>query len=363
MTSTARVLFPRPHASKLTKAKRPTRRALSLTPTDEAILLALGRYTYLRIDQLAKLLPASQSPRHGRARPPDSRRYLQQRTKLLVDHGYLGRRYLYPAGPSVKAPAMFWLDARGIAVVRDLEAPLVPPPKSSEVAGASPSHLRHTLLANDLLILSELLSRQQPEQVWPERLLTERELNRQGVSVVLRDGTPSLVKPDGFVDLRIDRGADDEQICICWELDNGSEYKVAWFQKLARLLAFAAGPYQAWAGTTALVIAVVATTGPARTARLLSLTEEFLLTQHAAEAAPLFRFCSLDPTEATPDELYYQPIWWVPFRDAPVPLIASTSAQITAAPLSSGALQVASGFPTQYLTPQEMARFLDALES
>ncbi len=333
----------------------------SLSPTDEAILTALGRYTYLRIDQLAKLLPSA--PRQSPTTRGDGHRYLQQRTKLLADNGYLRRRYLFPAGPAVKAPAMFWLDAAGLAVVRSLEHPIVPPPKSSEVEAASPSHLRHTLLANDLQILAELLCREHPEWVWLERLISERELVRQGVPVVLRDGTRSLAKPDGFVDLRIDRGEEDEQICACWELDNGSEWRVAWFQKLARLLAFAAGPYQAWAGTTALIIPVVAATGPARAARLLALTEEFLLQQHAQEVAPLFRFCSLDPTQATPDELFCQPIWFVPFRDDPVPLIASSPDHLTVAPLSPAALQVAGGFPSQYLTRQEMTQFLEAVES
>jgi hypothetical protein len=121
-----------------------------------------------------------------------------------------------------------------------------------------------------------------------------------------------------------------------------------------------AGPYQAWAGTTALVIPVVATSGPARTARLLSLTEEFLVQHHAVELAPLFRFCSLDPTRATPQELFCQPIWFVPFQTDPVPLIAAASDQITAAPLASGALQVAGGFPTHYLDRHAMAQFLEA---
>jgi hypothetical protein len=361
MTSTARVLFRRPRAQAKTKGtKRPL---FSLTPTDEAILIALGRYTYLRIDQLAKLLPPIRQQRRSRAGQSHSPRYLQQRTKLLEDHGYLRRRYLFPAGPSVKAPAMFWLNAPGLAVVRALEHPIFPPPKTSEVEAASPSHLRHTLLANDLLILSELLCREHPERIWLERSMTERELARQGVPVRLSDGTTSLVKPDGFVDLRIDRGEEDEQMCACFELDNGSEYKVAWWQKLQRLLAFAAGPYQAWAGTTALVIPVVAATGPSRAARLLAMTEEFLLTRQAADVASLFRFCSLDPTQATADQLFSQPIWFVPFHDAPVPLIAAASDEITVTPLSPGALQVASGFPSQYLTSEEMARFLSAVES
>jgi hypothetical protein len=107
---------------------------------------------------------------------------------------------------------------------------------------------------------------------------------------------------------------------------------------------------------------VVVTTGPQRVSRLLSLTEEFLMSQKASAVAPLFRFCSLDPLHATPEELFLQPIWFVPFRNDRVPLIAAVPDQITTAPLSSGTLQVAGGFPSHYLTGPEMAQFLEAVE-
>src|SRR5215213_4708155 len=134
MLRPARVLFRRP--------KRPRgaegRPMLALTPTDDAILKALGRYTYLRVDQLFRLLPGT-----PRARPlvastqlpkrPDPHRYLQQRCKRLLDAGYLRRRYLPLASPPRKSPALLWLDRKGIAHVRSLGFPAIAAPKPSDV--------------------------------------------------------------------------------------------------------------------------------------------------------------------------------------------------------------------------------------
>src|SRR5687768_8937152 len=128
MNPPARVVFSRP---------RKERRVFSVTPTDDAILKALGRYTYLEVRQLARLVPKSQQPqRRGADRQPvrpDPHRYLQQRAKLLLEAGFVRRRYLPPAAPPGKAPAMYWLDKPGADYVRSLEFPVIAAPKASDV--------------------------------------------------------------------------------------------------------------------------------------------------------------------------------------------------------------------------------------
>lgn len=68
-------------------------------------------------------------------------------------------------------------------------------------------------------------------------MMIERELAREAVPSASRTGTASLVKPDGYFHLRIDRSEEDEQGYVCLEIDNGSKFKEARFQKLRRLLA------------------------------------------------------------------------------------------------------------------------------
>src|SRR4051794_21333238 len=103
MLHPARLLFRRPHKEQ--------QAVFSLTGTDEIILQALGRYTYLTIEQLDKKLAISElSANRGQGKNP--RRYVQERCKSLADNGYLHWRWLAAAFPE-RPQKLYWLTAKG----------------------------------------------------------------------------------------------------------------------------------------------------------------------------------------------------------------------------------------------------------
>ncbi len=304
----------------------------SISATDDAILRALGTYAYLTIEQLGRLLPkAERLPRAPRreAKRPEPERYLRNRCLALYGQEFLRRRYL-PQAPNVaktdeapkgKAPLVYWLGRKGEDYLKTLDVPYVEPPRPAEVQSLSYKHLIHHLWSNDLLIAAELLARSHRE-LWVADLLAHRAVNLQPVPIVLPDGAQSTTKPDGWVRFHFgDHDTADHQ-ALAFELDNGTEGPKAWRDKLTRLIAYASGPYQAWAGTRSLSIAIVATPGVHREQQLRAWTEAFLReTGQPAYFANLFRFAPLHPAEVTPEQLYLEPVWRQPFDPSPVPLL------------------------------------------
>lgn len=286
----------------------------SISATDDAILRAVGAYSYLTVAQLSRLIPKSERFRQN-APPPDgadTTRYLRERCLKLVTGEFLRRRYLPHALPGGKPPAIYWLATKGTQYLESLDVPFIDPPRPSDVETLSYQHLLHALSANDILIGAELLTRSHPD-IWIAKMLPHRALNRQPVAVTLPDGTKTSTKPDGWVQFRFGDAETTDHQCIAFELDNGTEYQVAWKTKLARLVAYAAGPYQQWAGTSSLVIAVVATPGSTREDQLSAWTAAYLReTKAPAYYFDLFRFAGVHPARVSPDELYLSPLWHRP---------------------------------------------------
>ncbi len=305
---------------------------VSLGAKDDAILRAIGSYAYLTIEQLWRLLPSAERPQRNSTRAakrPEPARYLRNRCQVLFDQEFLRRRYL-PQAPNIgatdeapkgKPPFVYWLGRKGEEYLASLDVSYVEPPRPSEVQSLSYKHLIHHLWANDLLIGAELLARAQPG-LWVADALPHRSLNRRPLKIVLPDGTTSTTTPDAWVRFHFGAADSTDHQAIGFELDNGTEGPKAWRDKLARLCAYASGPYQEWAGTSSLTIAVVATPGTRREEQLRAWTESFL-----GEAGPravfagLFRFAALHPAHATPAQLYLEPVWRGPFDPTPAPLL------------------------------------------
>ena len=130
------------------------------------------------------------------------------------------------------------------------------------------------------------------------------------------------VQPDGFVDLHVRRGGEVHQECYYLEVDNGTEYQVAWREKVRALVAFARGPYQATFGSEPIVVPVVATPGPQRAEQLRAWTEAELAALGAQADAELFAFVGAHPARISPAELFCAPVWTMPFHAEPFPLVA-----------------------------------------
>jgi hypothetical protein len=305
-------------------------------PKDDAILRAIARYAYLKIDQLGRLLPPTERPSRtvrSEAKRPEPERYLRNRCQALYEHEFLRRRYL-PQAPNVtemdqapkgKPPLVYWLGSKGEDYLEGLSVPYIDPPRPSEVHALAYQYLVHHLSANDLLISADLLARARAD-LWVADALPPRALNLQPVPIVLPDGAKSTTTPDAWARFHFGEEDSSDHQAIAFELDNGTEGPKAWRDKLTRLIAYAVGPYQQWSGTTSLTIAVVATPGAKREQQLRAWTESFLTSRFPKQQerqvfAGLFRFAAFEPGRASPEQAYLHPVWRTPFDTQVRPLL------------------------------------------
>jgi len=276
-----------------------------LGPADLQLLLAFGRYFYLTATQLTRLFYA-----------PTSHTYAQARLKRLADGGYLQRIFLPRPSRTGSAPLVYTLARRGLQALDAWGRPVARRYRPAEVRETSYLHLAHTLALNDLLIALECFCRRE-SRVTIAGWRHERELKLQPVGVQLSDGTRAGVIPDAWLDLRL---AGRYQECYVVELDRGTTEQKAWRRKLAALVAYSDGPYQAAFGTPSLTI-VVATPDERRCQQLLRWTEAELRAIQREDAANLVRLTGAQPGGEDPTDIFEAASWWTPFRAAPGPLL------------------------------------------
>ncbi len=281
---------------------------ISLGTREEAILGALGRYSYLTARQCCRLLYA-----------PGSFTYVQTALKGLVDGEYAQRLFLPRPTPHGRAPAVYTLGRRGRAHLASAGVAVAIRLRPAEEEGRSYLHLSHTLAVGDVLIACELLCRALP-QVRIARMLHERALKRLPIIVPAVGGKTAVI-PDGWVDLRVAQGGGVDRYCLAFEVDRGTMEQRAWRRKVAALVAATHGPYQAAFGTDLLTVAVVAIPGEGRLDDLRRWTGAELTARGEEGQADLFRFTGLPVVETDPVALFSGPHWRVIGDDTPVSLI------------------------------------------
>jgi hypothetical protein len=278
-------------------------------PSHERVLQALGRYDHLTAEQTRRLLFGE-----------GSLTYVQTKYKELADAGYvlrvpLGRPTLHGSGPLV-----YSLDRRGRAYLHTLGMDIPKRLRQSEERERSSMHLRHSIAVADVLILSDLLCRTDGRFVLA-RTSGERELRARAVSVRMPDGRRRAVALDAWIDLRVSHpGGGIEQLCLGFEIDNGTEWQAAWRRKVQALLALEAGPYGAAFGVDTLTIVVVAPDAP-RAAQLRAWTRQELTTQHATERADLFCFGAMPDDLSDPAPFFLSARWSIIGQEQRFPLV------------------------------------------
>jgi len=282
----------------------------TLKPIDDAILLAFLCYHFLTSPLVCQLFYAY----------PGSLTWAQTKLKELTDAGYLERIFLPRRSQAGSAPSIYALGRKGMQRLAATGHEVASRARPYRARSYGYLFLAHTLAVSTLLVKAELLARRHPA-ITIARMLHDLDLKRRPVAVVDRDGTPTTVIPDAFLDLHL-RGGDGQryQSSLCFEWDTGSEPAGRYRRKLRVLLAFARGPYQQAFATPVLTIAV-ATPDEARRAQLVAWTEAELTALGAEDRATLFLFTAVDLETATPEEIYLAPRWSVPFSRRPVPLV------------------------------------------
>lgn len=268
-----------------------------------------GRYDRLTAVQMTRLLFDRGSLTHAQAL-----------LKQFSDAGYLLRVPLGRSVPHGSGPYVYALDRRGRAFLHSLGMDVPARQRPSEERRRSSPHLAHRLAVADVLILCDLLCRDD-DRFTLARCRGERELKRNAVPVTLPDNTRRTVAVDAWIDLRIrlpDGGT--EQACFAFEVDLGTEWQAAWRRKVQALLALEAGPYREAFDAMTLTIVVVAPDAR-RAAQLRDWTERELAAQHAEDRRDLFCFGTLPEDLADWLMFFHALRWSVPGEADPVPLI------------------------------------------
>ncbi len=287
--------------------------ALVLLPSHERLLVALNRYGLLTAAQSARAVSEGRSLTR-----------VQTLLKQLADAGYAQVVTLGRSGPRGSTPRVYTLDRRGRQSLAETGAAVPDRLRQSDEAARSASLLAHRLLTIDLEIALMQLARRVPA-VTVMRLMGERALKAMPVSVTLPDGTVTTVIPDCYADLRIRTAAGFEQQCVAFEADRGTEYQRAWRAKVAALLAFEGGAYEAAFGAPILTVAVV-TPDAARRDLLRRWTGAEIAARGAGAQADLFRFAALPPDWRDIEGFFLGERWYRIGDDTPVPLIEGIAA-------------------------------------
>src|SRR6478672_13780202 len=140
-----------PTINELTKRRRvprfsrdPNYPPITINHSKHQLLQAVGRYTYLTAPQLTRLLYSQ-----------GSLTFVQEQLSQLYQAKYLERLYPYPTTPKGAPLAAYCLDNLGYQYLK--EAGVAPEGRfrASDQGKRHPFFLRHSLAANDLLILGQ----------------------------------------------------------------------------------------------------------------------------------------------------------------------------------------------------------------
>lgn len=274
----------------------------------DTVLRALFRYRYLTAKQTARLAYIE--------------RYAQRAYQELSEEGLVREHAnLQREQRAGSVPLVYSLTHRGRTV---LAAQGVAVPDRLREGERPPSghHLAHRLAVIDLLISLELLERAHPGLSLLS-LLQERELKQLGVRVPVGERAArrsQALIPDALVTVRL---PDEEPFSLAFEVDLQSEYQRDWSGKVEAYVGLVQLPVEEGFGGESLEIAVLAARGDARRRdQLLYWTEATLERLGKRELAPYFAFAEGDPAALSPEAVFCEPRWFVPFQRIPKALFA-----------------------------------------
>jgi len=288
--------------------------AYQLTLTDEKVLRAVGRYHYLTVEQVTRLLFSK-----------SSRTYAAEILARLTRE-----KFLYKNLDGVRG--IWSLAGKGRATLESLGVSLLPRVKHSQQR--SGRFWDHILAVNDALITCELYGRE-TKGVELVDLVHERTFHRgpERVELILagkRISTP--VAADGWVDLRIG----GYQSCLWLEVDRDSEHIRDWIAKISAIVEYyGSGRYEERFGTDSLTVLCIAVpkTGKSpvrRMEELIHWTEQTLVNLNKESWSDVFRFTAIDPanvwtipkdpSDLRPEEYFHDALWIKPFDRQPRPL-------------------------------------------
>jgi hypothetical protein len=270
----------------------------------------VGQFSYLSSFQITRLLYSQ-----------NSLKFVQHHLKELYQAGYLNRLFLPTITARGSALAVYTLDQKDYAYLKAVGQEPAGRFRASEQSEREWLFLKHTLAANDLLVLSHQLARQD-QSVQLARFYTEHQLKQSPASVQMGKERVRVVL-DGWVDLRKYWPGQTRQAqhCLAFELDRATTGFKSFSTKIRTRVAYLNGPYQRQFGTQSSTITFVTLGGERRLSELLAWTQDTLAAINAQQSGFYFLFAAFDPAVINAQEAFYSPIFRQPFSTAAVPLL------------------------------------------
>jgi len=295
-----------------------TRDALSHKPGRD-ILFAIGRYHYLTVPQLNRLLY------EGRLRG-----FTQDWLGVLKQQGYAisaNQTFVSDTGRPLHVWTFTAQGARALSQMGVADLPVM-----HQRVTRSAFMLDHDLDVNDAMITCEQLSTRYGMRIVD--LKTDNQLHKTPTTVTMPDGSKTNVIPDGWVCYGVGTGPERRAYAI--ELDRGSEGQVKWRAKVRAYVAFTSGnpsPYETAFGQEALRVLVIVKPaelrdikGPqARLEDLKRWTEDELTALGKKNWGPVFCFSIVRTDQTDPSIFFTAAHWATPFESTQRSLLEGAS--------------------------------------
>ena len=260
-----------------------------ISPSEDTLLRSIYLFHYVTVSQMTRLLYSQ-----------GSAKYVSALLFRLFQVKYVHRKPLPSQIQKGSVPYVYYLAEHGRDYLKSLGYDFTNRLFPSEEGVAKSLHLWHTLTINDVLIEATLL---------PATLGLRLRLAEFRHDLSLKHELQGKPIPDGWLDFRI---AEKEQQCIWLEIDRDTQKRVAFKEKIARILTYIKTGYEQDFGTPSVTVAVATTGKEYRVGELRSWCEQQLTDMHETHEADVFRFTRL-PDVLTPQKLFIDKTWYRPF--------------------------------------------------
>jgi hypothetical protein len=272
-----------------------------------AILAALGRYGYLTVPQIVRLLYA-----------PGSRTHANTWLKHLREAGLAHDENWLRVNRDGVNPRVWTFTEKGRKFLRDNDQTELP--KIHHRRLPQPWVLDHLIAVNESLITCELLSVRTKGAIELLGLRSDELLHKLPIEIRLAEGKKANVIPDGWVAY----GLGETRFSFCLEVDRATEDQEKWRGKIAGYLKALAGdpsPYQERFGLRSTRVLTIVrpkelrqvVSAEKRLADLKTWTELELTAQGKQDWASVFPMTMAAPEELDPRFFFGAKNWIEPF--------------------------------------------------
>jgi len=294
------------------------------TPVDNRFLEELYFHRYLTYEQMNDLLyrPGTFSTTKARLNKLKRLGYVQVVREDTTRQGL---------------PFIFTLNGRGMRYLKKFGFDTRRYFRPSEEVEKSDYFLRHTMAVNDVFVAAAKLARLDPRVTLDEKIheltfashpcvVTYLEISKNAVWEVTRK-----IKPDGWLDFWVDFGTEGgkKRFSLWLEVDRGTQTSEERFKKKIRTMvafftykAVSDQPtqYEKRFASRNITVAFATVAGGQRAKTIHAWIGEEL--QSLGVKPWVFKLFHIMPLPAAldPTELFFDPVWYVPFARNPVPL-------------------------------------------